>query len=106
VRLSVRKDKPYTKTPHFCTAVAKSKPEDEYYCTTGIDSGMRCFVLQTDNQFLMTVLCLDIREATRSAVRNMIDFLVADCGLDRVEAYMLCSIAGDLRMHEVVCAIK
>lgn len=33
----------------------------------------------------------------------MIDFLVADYGLDRVEAYMLCSVAGDLRMHEVVC---
>lgn len=41
VRLSVRKDKPYTKTPHFNTAViANSKPEEEYYCTTGIDSGM------------------------------------------------------------------
>ncbi|KAG0703401.1 hypothetical protein DFH29DRAFT_916988 [Suillus ampliporus] len=81
VRLSVRKDKPYTKTPHFSTVV-NTKPEEEYYCTTGIDS--------------------DIREATRSAVRNMIDFLVADYGLDRVEAYMLCSVAGDLRMHEVV----
>ncbi|KAG1769935.1 hypothetical protein EV702DRAFT_978333 [Suillus placidus] len=82
VRLSVRKDKPYTKTPHFSTATADTKPEGEYYCTTGIDS--------------------DIREATRSAVRNMIAFLVADYGLDRVEAYMLCSVAGDLRMHEVV----
>jgi acetamidase/formamidase len=83
VRLSVRKDKPYTKTPHFSTATTDtSKPEGEYYCTTGIDS--------------------DMREATRSAVRNMIDFLVAEYGLDRVEAYMLCSVAGDLRMHEVV----
>lgn len=82
VRLSVRKDKPYTKTPHFSTATADTKPEGEYYCTTGIDS--------------------DIREATRSAVRNMIAFLVAEHGLDRVEAYMLCSVAGDLRMHEVV----
>ncbi|KAG2346290.1 Acetamidase/Formamidase [Suillus weaverae] len=82
VRLSVRKDKPYTKTPHFSTTTADTKPEGEYYCTTGIDS--------------------DIREATRSAVRNMIAFLVAEHGLDRVEAYMLCSVAGDLRMHEVV----
>lgn len=79
VRLSVRKDKPYTKTPHFSTTTT---PEGEYYCTTGIDS--------------------DMREATRSAVRNMIAFLVAEYGLDRVEAYMLCSVAGDLRMHEVV----
>ncbi|KAJ8597201.1 Acetamidase/Formamidase [Rhizopogon salebrosus TDB-379] len=82
VRLLVRKDKPYTKTPHFSTAVARTKSEEEYYCTTGINS--------------------DIREATRSAVRNMIEYLVAEFGLDRVEAYMLCSVAGDLRMHEVV----
>ncbi|OAX37974.1 Acetamidase/Formamidase [Rhizopogon vinicolor AM-OR11-026] len=82
VRLSVRKDKPYTKTPHFSTPVVKHKSEEEYYCTTGVDS--------------------DMREATRSAVRNMIEFLVAEYGLDRVGAYMLCSVAGDLRMHEVV----
>lgn len=79
VRLSVRKDKSYTKTPHFSTV---SEPETEYYCTTGVDS--------------------DMREATRSAVRNMIAFLVAEYGLSRVEAYMLCSVAADLRMHEVV----
>lgn len=47
---------------------------------------------------------LDIREATRAAVRNMITFLGAEHGLDRVEAYMLCSVACDLRMHEVVRA--
>ncbi|KAG2144412.1 uncharacterized protein EDB93DRAFT_1289602 [Suillus bovinus] len=81
VRLSVRKDKPYTKTPHFSTVTAADTP-GEYYCTTGIDS--------------------DVREAMRSAVRNMITFLVAEYGLDRVEAYILCSVAGDLRMHEVV----
>ena len=46
----------------------------------------------------------DIREATRSAVRNMIAYLVAEHGLDRVEAYILCSVAGDLKMHEVVGA--
>lgn len=45
----------------------------------------------------------DVREAMRSAVRNMIAFLVAEYGLDRVGAYILCSVAGDLRMHEVVC---
>lgn len=42
VRLSVRKDKPYTKTPHFSTATADT-PSGEYYCTTGIDSGMKTY---------------------------------------------------------------
>lgn len=32
----------------------------------------------------------------------MIQFLCAEKGLTREEAYMLCSVAGDLRMHEVV----
>jgi acetamidase/formamidase len=43
-----------------------------------------------------------MREATRAAVRNMIAFLGAEYGLGRVDAYILCSVAGDLRMHEVV----
>ena len=33
----------------------------------------------------------------------MITVLEVDHGLNREEAYMLCSVAGDLRMHEVVC---
>ena len=32
----------------------------------------------------------------------MIARLIADHGLDRVAAYMLCSVAGDLKMCEVV----
>lgn len=44
----------------------------------------------------------DIREATKMAVRGVIDWLVAEKGLTRVEAYMLCSVAGKLRMSEVV----
>ncbi|KAH9940218.1 Formamidase [Epithele typhae] len=81
VRLTVVKDKPYVKTPHFHTTSPHASTE-EFYCTTGVDS--------------------DIREATRSAVRHMIAFLGAEHGLAPADAYMLCSVAGDLRMHEVV----
>ncbi|KAJ6455266.1 Formamidase [Mycena vitilis] len=81
VRLTVRKDRPYTIAPHFKTPKVNITDE-EYYCTTGVDA--------------------DIREAMRAALRNMIVFLVAEHGLERVEAYMLCSVVGDLRMHEVV----
>lgn len=38
VRLTVRKDKSYTKTPHFRT-VTPHVNADEYYCTTGVDTG-------------------------------------------------------------------
>jgi len=85
VRLTVRKDRPFTKTPHFQT-YRPNVSNDECYCTTGIDS--------------------DIRAATRSAVRNMIDVLEAEFEMDRVSAYMLCSVAGDLRMHEVVSSLR
>lgn len=47
-------------------------------------------------------MIVGIKEATRAATRNMIEFLCAEKGLTREEAYMLCSVAGDLRMHEVV----
>jgi len=81
VRLTVLKNRPYTQTPHFKTPPI-SITNEEYYCTTGIGP--------------------DIREAARSAVRHMIEFLAAEYRLGKVDAYMLCSIAGDLRMHEVV----
>ena len=32
----------------------------------------------------------------------MIDYLVAEHGFDRTEAYVLCSVAGDLKIAEVV----
>ncbi|EMD36097.1 hypothetical protein CERSUDRAFT_115998 [Gelatoporia subvermispora B] len=81
VRLTVLKDTPYVQTPHFSACNPHASTE-EFYCTTGVGP--------------------DIREATRDAVRHMIAFLTAQHGLGRVEAYMLCSVAGDLRMHEVV----
>ena len=41
-------------------------------------------------------------EATREATRAMIGHLGHRYGLDREEAYALCSVACDLRVHEVV----
>ncbi|KII84938.1 hypothetical protein PLICRDRAFT_179256 [Plicaturopsis crispa FD-325 SS-3] len=82
VRLTVRKDKSYTKTPHFSTPAAPTS--DAYYW------------------FPCRRRRVDIKDAARASVRHMIEVLVADYKLDRVEAYMLCSVAGDLRMHEVV----
>ena len=46
----------------------------------------------------------DLMEATRDAVRAAIRRLEERRGLDRQEAYALCSVAADLRIHEVVDA--
>jgi acetamidase/formamidase len=44
----------------------------------------------------------DLFEGAREAVREMIDHLVSERGLSRSEAYVLCSVAVDLRISEVV----
>ncbi|KIK58524.1 hypothetical protein GYMLUDRAFT_45164 [Collybiopsis luxurians FD-317 M1] len=81
LRLSVVKDRPYTTTPHFQTSPINISNE-EYYCTTGVEP--------------------DLRDAARAALRHMIKYLGQNYDLNSVEAYMLCSIVGDLRIHEVV----
>jgi len=44
----------------------------------------------------------DLSEATRIAVRQMIDFLVSERHLSRDDAYMLTSVAGDVDITELV----
>jgi acetamidase/formamidase len=44
----------------------------------------------------------DLMENARNAVRDMVDWLVADQQLSLHEAYVLCSVAGDLKISEVV----
>ncbi|MBS0333421.1 MAG: acetamidase/formamidase family protein [Proteobacteria bacterium] len=44
----------------------------------------------------------DLAVATVKAVRNMVDFLVAQKGLSRDDAYMLTSVAGDVDITELV----
>ncbi|MDA0270274.1 MAG: acetamidase/formamidase family protein [Chloroflexi bacterium] len=46
----------------------------------------------------------DLMEASRQAVRHMIDHLGRHYGLSREEAYILCSVAVDLKVSEVVDA--
>jgi acetamidase/formamidase len=41
-------------------------------------------------------------EGARAAVCAMIDLLTARHGMSAVEAYMLCSVCGDLRVSEIV----
>ena len=44
----------------------------------------------------------DLMAAARDAVSGMIDHLSATQGLSAVDAYMLCSVCGDLRISEIV----
>jgi acetamidase/formamidase len=44
----------------------------------------------------------DLMEGSRIAVRSMVEWLVAEHALSRNDAYILCSVAGDLKIHECV----
>ena len=44
----------------------------------------------------------DLMAASRDAVAGMVDLLCAQQGISAVEAYMLCSVCGDLRISEIV----
>jgi acetamidase/formamidase len=63
-------------------AEGDAKPKKGYYATTGIAP--------------------DLMVATKESVRNMLDHLTKSYGLTREEAYVLCSVAADVRVHEVV----
>jgi acetamidase/formamidase len=54
----------------------------EYYSTSGIET--------------------DLMSCAKTAVRAMIDWITATHGLSREDAYFLCSLAGDLRIHQIV----
>ena len=57
---------------------------------------------ETPTHYITTGLHPDLDEAARMATREMIDFLVSEKGMSRDEAYMLCSLAVDLHVSELV----
>jgi len=46
----------------------------------------------------------DLMTAARIAVGDMVDSLAAQTGMTRLDAYILCSVCGDLRISEIVDA--
>jgi len=57
---------------------------------------------ETATHYMTMGLDTDLNEATRMAVREMVDFLTTEKGLSREDAYMLCSLAVDLHVTEFV----
>jgi len=57
---------------------------------------------ESDDYYAVTAIGTTIDEAAKKAVAYMVDYLVAEHNLSRNEAYALCSLAGDLKIAEVV----
>ncbi|HEX9038004.1 MAG TPA: acetamidase/formamidase family protein [Ktedonobacterales bacterium] len=85
VRLTARKDLTVDE-PQFITAgpITPRTNTDRWYACDGIAP--------------------DLHEAARKAIRQMIAHLQASYSLSREEAYMLCSVAVDLKISEIVDA--
>ncbi|EAR51169.1 acetamidase/formamidase family protein [Oceanicola granulosus HTCC2516] len=58
--------------------------------------------LDAKGYWVTTGIGTDLMQAARDAVRGTIDRLTAETGLSAVEAYMLSSVCGDLRISEIV----
>ena len=57
---------------------------------------------ETEEYYAVTAFATDLDEAARKATRYMLDYLTEEKGLSREDAYMLASVAGDLKISEVV----
>lgn len=63
-------------------------------------------ILETPELWICHGFDEDLDEAVRFAVLDMIDFLGRSWGLSRQEAYSLISLAGDIRVTQVVDGVK
>jgi len=61
---------------------------------------------ETPTHYITMGLQTDLDEAAKLALKEMIDFLATEKGIPRDEAYMLCSIAVDLRVTQLVDGTK
>jgi acetamidase/formamidase len=58
--------------------------------------------LNTKGYEVTTGIGPDLMAGARAALGNMIDLLGKQHGLSAEDAYMLCSVCGDLRISEIV----
>jgi len=61
---------------------------------------------ETPTHYIAMGLHEDLDEAARLAVRELVEFLVAEKKLSKDDAYMLCSLAASLRVTQAVDATK
>lgn len=61
---------------------------------------------ETPTHFITMGLDPDLNEATKMAVLEMIDYLTTEKHMTRDDAFMLCSVAADLRITQVVDGTK
>jgi acetamidase/formamidase len=69
-------------------------------------AGRRWPWAETPTHYMSMGLHTDLDEAARIATLEIVNFLVAERGMDRDDAYILCSVALDLRITQLVDGTK
>ncbi len=82
VNVSIRKDMNLNSPQFESDMLTNNSNYNKMYVTTGIEESLL--------------------SASRMAIRNMIDYLETEKKLTRSEAYMLCSVAVDLKINQAV----
>ena len=97
------------KGPHYeGPASMLSIPSTKFYATTGFPIKEQGTVprdieyLASDKVAGLTNLSKDLNLAAANALVAMIDYIVATYGYDRTQAYMIASVAVDLRIAQLV----
>ncbi|PLB45554.1 acetamidase/formamidase family protein [Aspergillus steynii IBT 23096] len=89
LRFEVCKGQAWVKTPHY-----------EIPASVSVSAGNAA--LSQSGRYAATGLGSDLVEASKEAVRSVIEWMVATRGLSRVDAYMLASVVGNLQIVEAV----
>jgi acetamidase/formamidase len=104
----------------FCAGDGHGVQGDGEVCVTALEtslSGMFRLTVRKDLAYALPFaesathlisigLDEDLDDAAKQAVREMIAEIVRRTGLTRTQAYMLCSLAGDLRVTQTVDGVK
>jgi acetamidase/formamidase len=88
---------------------------DGEVCATAVECAMRTTMtvslkdirlsaplIVTPNELLVTAFARTLDEAVKRVIRRAIDILAECEELSAADAYMLCSVAGDVRVNQVV----
>ncbi len=89
-----------------CVTAVETNLTGVFRFTVRKDKRLRWPRAESPTHFITMGLDEDLDEAARHATKEMIDYLVAERGLSRDDAYMLTSAAIDLHVTQVVDGVK
>ena len=85
-----------------CVTAIETALEGRFRLTVRDDLGLAFPRADTPTHLITMGMHEDLDRCAETALRDMIDWIVIRTGLGREDAYMLCSLAGDLRITQTV----